>query len=565
MTRAIPCPAPPAARARHRGPGRRRRTSALVAGALTLVLAAGSALGFAELSASPAAAAAESFFEPTDRPGTPVVADARPVELGLRFSVTVPGTVAGIRYYGTRENIGEHTGSLWSGGGRRLARATFPATEDPVGWQSVAFDRPVRVRPGRSYVASYYAPRGRYAADQGAFAEGRTRGHLVLRPQAGVFLYGEGGGRPRASWRDSNYWVDVLFVPDPAPTWTPSGTPRPSPTPTDGPAVPSDPPRTPTPGPSTGPTTGPSTGPTPRPTAGPTGSPSPTTPAPLGGCAADPGACGYPDADTTGVPPGTTLRDVPGEVRSGPGWHYDTRGWVQIDGPGAVFSGFRVRVNVDVTAPDVTIANSEITVGAGWGVSLRDADGVTITRSDIGGRSPDDVCDNAIRDIYGDTDRVTITANDLSHCASGLNHFNNGGLVADNFIHAIGYPCSGSACDHFNGIQLEAGHGSPMTISGNTILVPYPQTDALMLANSDGDQRNRTITGNLLAGGGYTFYGSGGPGATASGIVFTDNQFSTSYFPASGYWGPVTYWRSGNTWARNTWADGPRAGSPVTP
>ncbi len=282
---------------------------------------------------------------------------------------------------------------------------------------------------------------------------------------------------------------------------------------------------------------------------------------------ARPSSCGFPDATTTGVEDGTALKDVPGEVRSGPGWHYDTRGWVQIDGAGTTFSGYRVRTNVDVTAPDVTISNSVITTGSGWGVSLRNADGLTVTRSTIGGNSTADTCDNAIRDIYGNSDRVTITYNDISYCASGLNHFDNGGLVAHNFIHEIGYPCSGSSCDHFNGIQLEAGFGTPMTIDHNTILVPYDQTDCIMLATSDGDQTNRTITNNLLAGGGYTFYGSGGPDSRATNIVFRDNRFSTAYFPNGGYWGPVAYWKSGggNSWSGNTWIDGPRAGSPVNP
>src|SRR5690348_1640013 len=39
-------------------------------------------------------------------------------------------------------------------------------------------------------------------------------------------------------------------------------------------------------------------------------------------CAVAPSACGYPDASTTGVPDGTTLRTVPTDVASGPGWYF---------------------------------------------------------------------------------------------------------------------------------------------------------------------------------------------------------------------------------------------------
>ena len=73
------------------------------------------------------------------------------------------------------------------------------------------------------------------------------------------------------------------------------------------------------------------------------------------GCAAAPSSCGYPDATNTGITPGTTLKTVPGQVSSGPGWHFDPRGWVQADGAGAVLSGLSIPYNINVTAPGVTI------------------------------------------------------------------------------------------------------------------------------------------------------------------------------------------------------------------
>ena len=105
-----------------------------------------------------------------------------------------------------------------------------------------------------------------------------------------------------------------------------------------------------------------------------------------------------------------------------------------------------------------------------------------------------------------------------------------------------------------------------MTINHNTIFNPSSLTDAIMLANDDGPQTNRTITNNLLAGGGYTFYGSGGPSGQATNIIFTGNRFSNRYFPRSGSFGPVAHWQrsTGNVWANNTWADGPAAGTTIT-
>src|SRR6185437_1421378 len=43
----------------------------------------------------------------------------------------------------------------------------------------------------------------------------------------------------------------------------------------------------------------------------------------LTNCAAKPSTCGYPDATNTGVPSGTTLKQVPSQVSSGPGWSYN--------------------------------------------------------------------------------------------------------------------------------------------------------------------------------------------------------------------------------------------------
>lgn len=290
----------------------------------------------------------------------------------------------------------------------------------------------------------------------------------------------------------------------------------------------------------------------------------------VAGCAPQPSICGYPDASNTGPDPATVLRAVPGDVRQGQGWHWDDRGWVMVDGEGAVFSGFAVQAGVVVEADNATISNSVIDVGnEGWGVSLRNSNGVVISNNVIRGPSADQPCDNGIRDIYGNADGVQILANEIHLCASAINHFNQGGVIRGNFIHELGHECvSGDVdCGHFNGIQLGAGDGPTMTIDHNTIFNPAPATDAVMLANDDGPQTNRVITDNLLAGGGYTFYGSGGPEGEASNIIFKDNRFSTIFFAKGGSLGPVAHWQEGfgNEWSGNVWEDGPSAGKPVYP
>ena len=160
--------------------------------------------------------------------------DTRAVELGVRFSTDVPGTITGIRFYKSQANSGPHTGSLWTADGVRLNTATF-VDETESGWQEVAFATPVAITPGATYVASYFAPRGGYLAEQGTFttARGIDQAPLHALPgDNGVYQYG--GGFPTQTYRGSNYFVDVTFTPDPSsqadtPPSAPSAAPIPEP------------------------------------------------------------------------------------------------------------------------------------------------------------------------------------------------------------------------------------------------------------------------------------------------------------------------------------------------
>ena len=173
-------------------------------------------------------------------------------------------------------------------------------------------------------------------------------------------------------------------------------------------------------------------------------------------CANDPGACEFPDATSTGAD-ATAKLSIPGDVRQGTGWHYDSRGWVEIDGAGAVFEGYRVGVNVNVSANNVTVRNNVIALtGRDWGVSLRHTTGVKIASNTIKGQSFTNPCDNAIRGIYGDDDGVTIKGNNIYNCWSGVNAFAQGGLIEDNYIHDFG-TTNATPVPHLNGIQLCCG------------------------------------------------------------------------------------------------------------
>lgn len=145
-------------------------------------------------------------------PAVSAVDDDNAVELGVSFVPSTNGHVTAIRFYKGAGNTGTHTGTLWTSSGAVLATGTF-TDETASGWQTLEFPNPIPVTAGQTYVASYYAPKGRYAATQGYFAEGYTQGPITVPAQGnGRYRYGSGGGFPTNSWNNTNYWVGVVFA-----------------------------------------------------------------------------------------------------------------------------------------------------------------------------------------------------------------------------------------------------------------------------------------------------------------------------------------------------------------
>jgi hypothetical protein len=163
-----------------------------------------------------AAASVHSLWDASALPAILAVNDPNPVELGLRFRADVPGRITGIRFYKGEGNTGPHTATLWSEAGTALASATF-ADETASGWQEVRFATPVEIAASTTYVASYHAPAGRYAATAGYFGAGFSNAPLNALPAGtgpgnGVYRYGA-SSFPDQSFNATNYWVDVLFEP----------------------------------------------------------------------------------------------------------------------------------------------------------------------------------------------------------------------------------------------------------------------------------------------------------------------------------------------------------------
>ncbi|MFI5896533.1 DUF4082 domain-containing protein [Actinoplanes sp. NPDC051513] len=149
-------------------------------------------------------------------PDNPAETDSGGWELGVKFKPTVDGFITGIRFYKGTGNTGTHTGTLWSSSGSKIVSGTF-GSETGSGWQKLTFSTAVPVTAGTTYVASYYAPNGHYAADFFSYYSYRdwVSGPIsALRStQAsgnGVFKAGS-TGFPNQTYNDTNYYVDVVF------------------------------------------------------------------------------------------------------------------------------------------------------------------------------------------------------------------------------------------------------------------------------------------------------------------------------------------------------------------
>jgi uncharacterized repeat protein (TIGR01451 family) len=160
----------------------------------------------------------QSTWEVTDIGSTPLTIDNNAVELGVKFKADVNGVISGIRFFKLAASTGTFVGKLYTSSGTLLATANFITSDS--GWQQVLFTTPVSITANTTYVATYYAPNGRYAFDANYFAtSAKMNGNLKALKDGedganGVFVYGGGGGFPMSSFNSANYWVDVVFSAD---------------------------------------------------------------------------------------------------------------------------------------------------------------------------------------------------------------------------------------------------------------------------------------------------------------------------------------------------------------
>ena len=75
-----------------------------------------------------------SFWPDPVSPTFPYYNNPDPIEMGLKFQTSVPGTVTGVRFFKADGATGTHIGRLWNMSGDMLADVTF-TNETASGWQ----------------------------------------------------------------------------------------------------------------------------------------------------------------------------------------------------------------------------------------------------------------------------------------------------------------------------------------------------------------------------------------------------------------------------------------------
>lgn len=260
-----------------------------------------------------------------------------------------------------------------------------------------------------------------------------------------------------------------------------------------------------------------------------TTAPATTTTVPSAGCAAAPntpggadgtGGC-FPGPGNTGIPAGTALTVVSGNMT--------------ISTANTVIDGKDIRGCVNVTAPGVIIRRSKITCGGFYAVLHESSSGVplTITDSEI-------TCGGAGTGI-GDHG-TTVRRVNIHDCENGFD-IDDHIIVEDTWIHDL-YQ---NSVAHSDGIQIAVGvevtirHNSIFAFAATSAIISHPTNDVNML-----------VERNLLAGGAYTLYC---PRDRSVNFQAIDNRFSRVYYPKGGVYGPWTDCEKIAVNRGNVWAD----------
>jgi hypothetical protein len=271
----------------------------------------------------------------------------------------------------------------------------------------------------------------------------------------------------------------------------------------------------PTPSPSPTPAPAPSPGPTPTPT--PTTSGSSTCPLPA-----------YPSASCTGVPAGTSLATVNGDIN--------------VTASGTLIENKDIRgcITVSPSAKAVVIRKSKITCTSSPWVILHEDQGPDSDANRLRIEDSEVSCGITNHTAIAEANITAVRLN-ISGCENGFD-MNQNVTVQDSYIHDM---AEVGTDPHTDGIQMAIGH----SISGNNYAngalnisivhnyIVLHGTSAI-ISNRNGYDTNILVQDNLLAGGAYTLY-CDQSGTHGTNYRVINNHFSTVLYPKVGAYGPL--------------------------
>jgi hypothetical protein len=130
-------------------------------------------------------------------------------EQGMRFFADVDGYITAIRFWKTPRETGVNVGTIWDSSGQILTSVTFE-NETASGWQEQALSVPFPITAYTEYLVSVNTGNGFYVVTYDAFDTEIVNGNLhAVAGDNG--RYGPVGTYPRRSYRNSNYFRDVVF------------------------------------------------------------------------------------------------------------------------------------------------------------------------------------------------------------------------------------------------------------------------------------------------------------------------------------------------------------------
>lgn len=137
--------------------------------------------------------------------------------LGVVFSASIDGTIAGIYFFKTSgDTATSRTAALFDNSGATITTGTSSGEPDGPGWVLVSFASPQAIVASTFYRGGVFFPNGGYPAEANVFASSVTRGHLTAPDFTtadgnGCFNYDTHLTSPVHGASGTSYGIDIAF------------------------------------------------------------------------------------------------------------------------------------------------------------------------------------------------------------------------------------------------------------------------------------------------------------------------------------------------------------------